>query len=145
MKSSSNETLNFSFRKFCFSYILDLAKILWALRILSQKVTRNVVIKEFWALENQVLVNMLLCSSLLQRVILSIHWYITQNFYPTFFMSVLVRRLFRTAIFSTFSKVAIVTANFMTDFYNSRFAIEISVSTFKETIALVPDYVSETR
>ena len=81
----------------------------------------------------------------LQRVILSIHWYITQNFYPTFFMSVLVRRLFRTAIFSTFSKVAIVTANFMTDFYNSRFAIEISVSTFKETIALVPDYVSETR
>ena len=33
----------------------------------------------------------------------------------------------------------------MTDFYNGRFAIEISVSMFKETIALVPDYVSETR
>ena len=48
----------FFFRKFCFSYILDLAKTAWALRI-----TRNIVIKEFWALENHVLVNMLLCSS----------------------------------------------------------------------------------
>ena len=48
----------FFFRKFCFSYILDLAKTAWALRI-----TRNFVIKEFWALENHVLLNMLLCSS----------------------------------------------------------------------------------
>ena len=63
MKSFSNETLNFFFRKFCFSYFLDLAKTVWALRILSQKFTRNFVIKELWALENHVLVNMLLCSS----------------------------------------------------------------------------------
>ena len=55
--------LNVFFRKFCFSYILDLVKTVWALRILSQKFTRKFVIKELWALENHVLVNMLLCSS----------------------------------------------------------------------------------
>ena len=63
MKSFSNETLNFSIRKFCFSYILDLAKTVWALRILLQKFTRNAIINELWALENHVLVNILLCSS----------------------------------------------------------------------------------
>ena len=63
MKSFSNETLNFFFRKFCFSYILDLAKTVWALRILLQKFTRNAIINELWALENHVLVNILLCSS----------------------------------------------------------------------------------
>ena len=62
-KSFSNETLNFFFRKFWASYILDLAKTVWALRILSQKFTRNFVIKGFWAQENHVLVNMLLFSS----------------------------------------------------------------------------------
>ena len=55
--------LNVFFRKFCFSYILDLVKTVWALRILSQKFTRKFVIKELWALENHVLVNMLLCFS----------------------------------------------------------------------------------
>ena len=34
----SNETLNFFFRKFSFSYILDLAKTVRALQILSQKI-----------------------------------------------------------------------------------------------------------
>ena len=63
MESFSNETLNFFFRKFWASYILDLAKTVRALRILSQKSTRNFGIKELWALENHVLVNMLLCSS----------------------------------------------------------------------------------
>ena len=63
MKSFSNETLNFFFRKFCLSYILDLAKTVWALRILSQEFSRNFVKKELWALESHVLVNMLLCSS----------------------------------------------------------------------------------
>ena len=56
MKSFSNETLfsmkQFSFRKFCFSYILDLAKTVSALRILSLIFTRNFIIKELWALEN---------------------------------------------------------------------------------------------
>ena len=53
----------FFFRKFCFSYILDLAKTVQALRILPQKFTRNFVIKDFWPLKNHVLVNILLCSS----------------------------------------------------------------------------------
>ena len=47
----------------CLSYILDLAKTVWAMWILSQKFTRNFVIKELWALENHVLVNVFLCSS----------------------------------------------------------------------------------
>ena len=63
MKYFSNETPNFFFRKFWASYILDLAKTVKALRILSQKSTGNFEIKELWAMENHVLVNILLCSS----------------------------------------------------------------------------------
>ena len=37
------------------------------------------------------------------------------------------------------------TLNFMKKFYNGRFAPEFSVSMLKETMALVRDYVSETR
>ena len=93
MKSFSNETLNFFFRKFCFSYFLDLAKTVWALRILSQ----NSVIKELWALENHVLVNMLLYSSdySFTEVTLSIHWYIAQNVLTTFSMQVHLDALLR--------------------------------------------------
>ena len=60
-------------------------------------------------------------------------------------MSVLFRRLFRTAIFIRFSKEALATSNLMKEFYNGEFAHEFSVSMLKETIALVPDYASETR
>ena len=41
---------------------MDLVKTVWALQILSQKFIRNFVIKQLWALENHVLVDMLLCS-----------------------------------------------------------------------------------
>ena len=58
LKSFSNETLNSFFIKFCFSYILDLAKTVWALHIFSQKFTRNFVIKELWILENHIRQNM---------------------------------------------------------------------------------------
>ena len=47
MKSFSNETLNFYFRKFRFPYILDLGKTARALQILSQEFTRNFVMKQF--------------------------------------------------------------------------------------------------
>ena len=47
MKSFSNETLNFLFRKFRASYVLDLA--------------RNFEVKDLYALVNE---NMVLCSSL---------------------------------------------------------------------------------
>ena len=55
MKSFSNEKLNFLFRKLWASYIWDLA--------------RNFEVKEFWALENHININMILCSSLSQRYI----------------------------------------------------------------------------
>ena len=79
------------------------------------------------------------------RGTLSIYWYIAQNVQPTFSMSVLFKRLFRTAIFSRFSKVATATSNFMYEFYNGGFAPEFSISMLKEIIVLVRDYVSETR
>ena len=60
-------------------------------------------------------------------------------------MSVLFRRSFKTAIFSTFLKVAIATSNFMNEVYNGGLAPEYSVSMLEEIIALVRDYVFETR
>ena len=63
MKSFSNKTLNFFFRKFCFSYIFDRAKTVWAQRILSQKFTRNFVIEELENPWRTMYFWMLLCSS----------------------------------------------------------------------------------
>ena len=60
-------------------------------------------------------------------------------------MSALFRRLFRTAIFSRFSQVAIEMSHFINEFYNGGFTPEFSVSMLKESIALVRDYVSKTR
>ena len=62
-----------------------------------------------------------------------------------FSMSVLFRRSFKTAILSRFLTVATATSNFMNEVYSGGFASEFSVSMLKETIALVRDYVSETR
>ena len=45
MKFFSNERLNYFFRMFWASYLLDLGKTVWALQILSQKLFRNFVIK----------------------------------------------------------------------------------------------------
>ena len=60
-------------------------------------------------------------------------------------MSVLFRWSFKTAIFGRFLKVAIATSNLMSEVYNGGFAPEFSVSMLKETIALIRDYVYETR
>ena len=60
-------------------------------------------------------------------------------------MSVLFRRFFNSGLFRRSFKVAIATSNFMNEVYNGGFAPEFSVSMLKETIALVRDYVSETR
>ena len=65
------------------------------------------------------------------RGTLSIHWYIAQNFKPTFSMSLLFRRSFKTVIFSRFLKVALATSNFMKEVYNSGFASEFGVSMLK--------------
>ena len=66
------------------------------------------------------------------RGTLSVHWYVAQNVYPTFSMSVWFRCLFRTANFSRFSKVAIATSYFMNEFYNCGFSPEFSASVFKK-------------
>ena len=60
-------------------------------------------------------------------------------------MSVLCRRSLKTVIFSRFLKVAIATLNFMNEIYDGGFAPEFSVLMLKESMALVRDYVSETR
>ena len=60
-------------------------------------------------------------------------------------MSVLFRRSLKTVIFSRFLKVAIATLNFMNEIYDGGFAPEFSVLMLKESMALVRDYVSETR
>ena len=65
------------------------------------------------------------------------NWYIAQNVYPTFSMSVLLRRSFKT-------NVSIATSNFMNEFYVI-FGAELSVLMLERTIALVLDYISETR
>ena len=88
------------------------------------------------------------CVSLHQsshRGTLSIHWYIAQSFQAIFSMSVFFRHSFKIAIFSRFLKVAIATSNFINESYNGGFAPEFSASILKETVALVSDYVSETR
>ena len=60
-------------------------------------------------------------------------------------MSVLFRRSLKTVIFSRFLKVAIATLNFMNEIYDGGLAPEFSVLMLKESMALVRDYVSETR
>ena len=60
-------------------------------------------------------------------------------------MSALFRRSIKTAIVSRFLKVAIATSNFMNEVFNGGFAPEFNVSMSKKTIAVVRDYVSETR
>ena len=60
-------------------------------------------------------------------------------------MYALFRRSFKTVIHSIFLRVAIATSNFLNEVDNGGFAPEFSVSMLKETIALVRDYVTETR
>ena len=60
-------------------------------------------------------------------------------------MFVLFRRIFKTVIFNRFLKVATTTSNFINEVYNGGFVLELSASILKKKIALVQDYVFETR
>ena len=99
MKSFFNETLIFFFRKFWASYILEKCKS-----------STNLVAEIYQKLWNKRSLSTgepCTCEyvTLLQsfhKGTLSIHWYIAQNFQPTFSMSVLFRCSFKTAIFSRF-------------------------------------------
>ena len=79
------------------------------------------------------------------RGTLSVHWYIPQNFQPTFSMSVLFKRCSKTAMFSRFLKVAIAMSNFRNESIMADFSPEFSVSVLKEITTLVREYVYETR
>ena len=68
MKSLFNKTLDFFFRMFCFAYILDLDKTVWALPILSQMFTRNCTCEYVILLQS------------FHRGTFSIHWYIATRF-----------------------------------------------------------------
>ena len=67
MKSFTNETWNFFLQKVLGLLKLNLAKTVWVLQILSQKSCLNFWMTELWALENHILVNMLLCSSYISQ------------------------------------------------------------------------------
>ena len=137
MKSFSNETLSFSFSE------ISVSPTFWILPKLCE------LCKPFRRIHRKLCNERLLspaepCTceyvTLLQsfhKGTLSIYWYIAQNFQLTFSISVLFRRLFRTAIFSRLSKVAIAMSSFMKEFYNGGFGPEFSVSMLNETIALV--------
>ena len=60
-------------------------------------------------------------------------------------MFVLFRRSSKTTIFSSLLNGDIATSNFMNEFYDGGFASEFSASVLKENIALVGDYLFETR
>ena len=126
MKSFLNETLTFSYKKFWFSYILDLAILAWVLWILLQKFSWTFWMKEFWTLQNHVPYVTLLPS--FHRDTFSIHWYIAQNFQHTFSLPVVSRRFFTAAMVSIFLKVALAML------YNEGFAPEFSVSLLRKSV-----------
>ena len=80
MKSLSNGTLNFFFRKFWVSYILDLAKTVKYLRMLSQKSTRNFGIEGALSTGEPGTCEYVTLLQSFHRSTLSIHWYIAQTF-----------------------------------------------------------------
>ena len=79
------------------------------------------------------------------RATLSMHWYIAQNLLLTFSTSVLFRRSSKTIMLNRLLKVAIARSNFMNEVYNGGFSPEFRVSILKEIIALVWEYVYETK
>ena len=59
------------------------------------------------------------------------HWYITQNFLPTFSMPILFRHSFKTAIFSRFLKVTIATS-----LQNLFIKLDVAIATFKNLLKM---------
>ena len=145
MKSFSNETLNIFLQKVLFLLHFGACQNCMSSANLVAQIHQKLCNKRVLSTGEPCTFEYVTLLRSFHRGTLSIYWYIAQNVQATFSMSVLFRRLFRTAIFSRFSKVAIATSNFMNKFCNGGFAPEFSVSMLKEIIALVRDYVSETR
>ena len=145
MKSFSNETLNFFLQKILFLPHLGSFQNRVSSAILVAQIHQKLCNRRALSTGDPCTCEYLTLLQSFHIGTLSIHWYIAQNFQPNFSMSVLFRRSFKTDIFGRFLKVAIATSNFMNKFYNGVFAPEFSLSMLKKTIALVRDYVSETR
>ena len=105
MKSFSIETLIFFFRKFWVSIILDLAKTVWALWILSQKSTRRIYDESALSTGKPWTCEYVTLLQWFHRGTLNKHCYIARNFWPTFFMSILFRQSFKATIFRRILKV----------------------------------------
>ena len=60
------------------------------------------------------------------------------------FLFVFSRLSFKTAIFSSFLKVAIATSNFMNKVYDSGFGADFKESNLREIITLIQSYLHET-
>ena len=136
MKSFSNETLNFFLHKVLFLLHFGSCQNCKSSANLVSEINQKLRYKRFLSTGEPSTCEYVTLLQSFHRGTLSIHWYIAQNVQPTFSMSVLFRRLFRTTIFSRFSKVAIAMLSFMNEFYNAGFSPEFSVSMLKEIIAL---------
>ena len=137
MKPFSNETLNFFLQKVLFLLHFRSCQNCMSSANLAAEIYQKLCNTKVLSAGEPCTCEYVTLLHSFHRGTLSIHWYIAQNVQPTFSMSVLFRRLFRTAIFSRFSKVAIATSNFMNEFYNGGFVPEFSVSMLKEIVALV--------
>ena len=124
MKSFSNETLNFFLQKLLF--LLQFGSCQNCMR------PANLVAETHLKRCNKSICEYVAILQSFHRGILSIHCYLAQRFQPTFSMSVLFRRNFKTAILSRFLKLAIATSNFINNFYNAGFSSGFSVSMSKE-------------
>ena len=137
MKSFSNETLNFFLQKVLFVPHFGSCQNRVSSANLVAQIHQKLCNRRALSTGEPCTCEYVTLLQSFHRGILIIHWYIAQNFQPTFSMSVLFRRSFKTAIFFRFLKVAIAMSNLMNEFYNGGFAPEFSVSMLKETIALV--------
>ena len=122
MKSFSNETLNFFLQKVLFFLHFGSCQNCVSSGNLVAGIHQKLCNKRVLSNGEPCTCEYVTLLQSFHRFTLSIHQYIAQNVQPSFSMSVLFRRLFRTAIFSRFSKVAIATSNFMKEFYNGRMA-----------------------
>ena len=92
MKSFSNETLSFFFRKFCFSYNLDLVKFVSSANLIAEIRYNERALRS----GEPCTCEYVTVLQSFHRGTLNIHWCIAQNVQPTFSMSALFRRSFKT-------------------------------------------------
>ena len=132
MKSFSNETLNFFLQEVLFILYFGSCQNCMGSANLVAEIQQKHFNKRVLSTGEPCTCEYVTLLQSFDRVTLSTHGYIAQNVQPTFSVSVLFSHLFRTAIFSRFSKVAIATSNFMNEFYNGGFSPDLTVLILKE-------------